>query len=104
MTHLRLWKFRPPVASEQAFAEAYGAEGRWARLFALHPGFRGTMLARPAERGGWWLTIDRWADEAAFHAFQRAHGEAYRALDLQLEGIAGDEEFIGTFEEVSAAE
>ncbi|MGH6729991.1 MAG: antibiotic biosynthesis monooxygenase family protein [Sphingomicrobium sp.] len=104
MTHLRLWKFRPPADGDEAFAEAYGADGAWARLFALHPGYRGTTLARPTQPGGWWLTIDRWADEAAFEAILRDHGEAYRALDLQLEGIAGDEEFIGTFEDSSATE
>jgi heme-degrading monooxygenase HmoA len=99
MTHVRVWKFRPPEGREDAFAEAYAGDGVWASLFGRASGFVGTSLMRPTEQGGWWLTLDRWASEGEFQAFQRDFGEEYRALDAELEGIAGDEEFVGTFEE-----
>lgn len=99
MTHVRVWKFRPPKGREDAFAEAYAGEGVWARLFGKAAGFVGTSLMRPTEKGGWWLTLDRWASEGDFQAFQRDFGEEYRALDAELEGVAGDEQFVGTFEE-----
>ncbi|WP_310467747.1 antibiotic biosynthesis monooxygenase [Sphingomonas sp.] len=99
MAHHRVWQFRPPPGGEAAFAAAYAADGPWAKLFARDPGFIATRLLRPAEPGGWWLTIDSWADAAAFARFQADHGAAYRALDAELEGAAGEERFIGAFED-----
>ena len=99
MTHMRVWKFRPAEGREDEFAEAYAGDGAWALLFGKASGFVGTSLMRPAEKGGCWLTLDGWASEADFEAFQRDYGEEYRALDAELEGVAGEEEFVGTFEE-----
>ena len=99
MTHVRVWKFRPPEGREQEFADAYSGTGRWAALFGKAPGFRGTSLLRPTEPGGWWLTLDRWASAGDFEAFGHDFGDEYRALDTELEGVAGEEEFVGAFEE-----
>lgn len=99
MTHVRVWKFKPAAGREDEFAEAYAGQGVWACLFEQASGFVGTSLMRPAERGGWWLTLDRWTSESDFRAFQRDFGDEYRALDTELEGVAGEEEFVGTFEE-----
>lgn len=99
MTHVRVWTFRPPPEREQHFAEAYGPRGVWAQLFAKASGFRGTSLLQPSEAGGRWMTIDRWASAADLDAFQRDFADRYRALDAELEGMAGEEAFIGAFEE-----
>ena len=99
MTHVRVWKFRPAAGRQGEFAQAYAPDGVWALLFGKASGFVGTSLMRPKEQGGWWLTLDRWASEGDFHAFQSEFGEEYRSLDTELEGVAGDEEFVGTFEE-----
>lgn len=99
MTHVRVWKFRPAEGREDEFVRAYRSDGAWAPLFGKAAGFTGTTLLRPTEPGGWWLTLDRWASEQDFAAFHREFSEEYRALDAQLEGVAGDEEFVGTFEE-----
>jgi hypothetical protein len=99
MTHLRIWKFLPPPSRESEFAEAYCGNGRWAELFARGVGYRGTDLLRPAQPGGWWMTIDRWDGESDFEDFQSNLGDDYRALDAELEGVAGVEEFIGAFED-----
>ncbi len=99
MTHARVWKFRPPPGSEEDFQRAYSGTGNWARLFEQAPGYRGTMLLRPSNSGGWWLTIDRWESEADFEAFQKDFGLQYRGLDEELEGVAGEEVFVGAFEE-----
>ena len=96
--HYRIWKFRPPAGREEEFAEAYGSDGAWAALFFKAPGYRGTELLRPAESSGWWVTIDRWESEADFNSFQNNLGDDYRRLDAELEGVAGDEEFVGAFE------
>ena len=99
MTHVRVWRFRPPPGGEQAFANAYAGSGPWSALFAKASGYRGSTLFAPVESGGWWLTIDRWDSAADFETFGHDFGEEYRKLDTELEGIAGDEEFVGAFEE-----
>ena len=98
MTHHRIWKFRPPEGREQEFAIAYDSNGLWAALFSRAKGYRGTSLLRPAEPGGWWVTVDRWDSISDFEAFGHDFGEEYRALDSELEGVAGEEEFVGAFE------
>ncbi|MFL6729220.1 MAG: antibiotic biosynthesis monooxygenase family protein [Sphingomicrobium sp.] len=99
MTHVRIWKFRPPAGCHAEFALAYGADGVWSALFGRARGYLGTTLFRPGEPGGWWLTIDRWSSAADFEAFGSAHGDAYRALDIELEALAEEEEFVGAFDE-----
>jgi heme-degrading monooxygenase HmoA len=98
MTHVRIWKFLPRAEREAEFARAYGSAGEWARLFSSAPGYIGTELLAPREPGGWWMTIDRWRSIEDFEAFQGHHGEAYRRLDAELEDVAGEEQFVGTFE------
>ena len=99
MAHVRIWRFRPPPKREREFAEAYSSTGPWAELFSKADGYLGTMLLRSSERDGWWLTVDRWDSAADFDNFRREFGEAYRALDAKLEGVAGEEIFVGAFEE-----
>jgi heme-degrading monooxygenase HmoA len=99
VTHHRIWKFHPPPGREEGFEADYDGKGAWDALFSKAKGYRGTTLLRPAEPGGWWLTIDRWDSVADFEAFQRDFGAGYRALDAKLEGVAGQEEFVGAFED-----
>jgi heme-degrading monooxygenase HmoA len=99
MTHLRIWQFRPPPEQEDAFAKAYAGVGAWAALFARDPGYRGTELIRPDEPGGWWRTVDRWETAEAFARFEAEHGEDYRALDRELSPLAGEERFVGAFDD-----
>ena len=99
MTHVRVWKFRPRPGCEQEFALAYGADGVWAALFGKAQGYLGTDLYQPDQPGGWWMTVDRWDSAAAFEVFGHEFGEEYRALDAELEGVAGEEEFVGAFEQ-----
>ena len=97
MSHVRIWKFRPPPGREAEFALAYGHVGVWAALFAKANGYLGTELHRPDQTGGWWLTIDRWNSAADFERFQDDFDEEYRKLDRELEGISGEEQFVGAF-------
>ena len=99
MAHARVWKFRPPSGREEEFEQAYSGSGHWAQLFEQAPGYRGTVLLRPTKPGDWWLTIDRWDSEAHFESFENEFGVDYRGLDKELEGVAGDEVFVGAFEE-----
>jgi len=96
MTHLRLWRFEVAVDGEARFLTAYGPKGDWARLFGRAPGFIRTELWR--EREGRYLTADHWESQDAFNRFQAAMGDEYRTLDKKLEGVAGIETFVGSFE------
>ncbi|MFL6786554.1 MAG: antibiotic biosynthesis monooxygenase family protein [Sphingomicrobium sp.] len=96
MTHLRLWRFQVPVEQEERFLEAYRPDGAWARLFATAPGFIRTELWRDA--GGAFMTADFWQSLAEFDRFQVDQGDEYRRLDAELEGIAGEETFVGAFD------
>jgi heme-degrading monooxygenase HmoA len=99
VTHYRIWKFHPREGREAEFAKAYSSTGDWAQLFRNAAGFHGTTLLEPTEAGGWWLTIDRWDSASSFDSFTELFGEQYRALDKQLEGVAGEEQFVGAFED-----
>ena len=99
MAHVRVWKFLPPEGREQEFAKAYGSHGVWAELFSKGAGYRGTQLLRPEAAVGWWLTLDRWESASDFDAFQRQFGDEYGSLDTELAGLAGQEDFVGAFED-----
>ena len=96
MSHLRLWRFEVAPEHEERFVAAYKAEGDWAKLFAMAPGFIRTELWRDGD--GIYMTADHWESATAFESFQAMLGHEYRRLDAELEGIAGIETFIGAFD------
>jgi heme-degrading monooxygenase HmoA len=96
MTHLRLWTFEVPAEAEERFVAAYKPDGAWAQLFATAPGFIRTELWRADD--GLYLTADYWRSLADFEWFQANLGARYRQLDVELEGVAGIETFVGAFD------
>ena len=99
MTHVRLWRFEVSPETEAQFLAAYRADGDWARLFAVEPGFIRTELWRDGD--GIYLTADHWESVTSFERFQAQEGDAYRKLDAELECVAGIETFVGAFDMVS---
>jgi len=79
-----VWRYEVDPQHEAAFRAAYGATGDWAQLFAKGQGFLGSSLYRDDAAPGCFLTLDTWIDQAAFDAFQAAHGGAYAALDARF--------------------
>ena len=96
MTHMRLWRYAVPPASEKQFLAAYGPQGSWAELFKSVQGFLRTELWKAGD--GDYLTADHWRSLQDFERFQSERGEEYRRLDDALDGLTGDEMFIGAFE------
>ena len=96
MTYLRLWQFKVSPEMEERFVAAYRSDGGWGQLFATAPGFIRTDLWREAD--GTYVTADHWESAAAYERFQAHSGDAYRQLDVELEGIAGIETFLGAFD------
>lgn len=97
-----LWRFRPLVSRESEFARAYGPAGEWASLFSRGDGYLGTELLRHSEDPTEYLTVDRWVSRAAHERFLNRFGDEYRQLDRRLEGIAGEETLLGTFDALPA--
>lgn len=81
MSYAILWVYEVAPGQEGAFRDAYGPDGAWASLFSCAAGFVGVELLDNGER---FVTIDRWDSQAAFDAFQAAHGAVYEALDKEL--------------------
>jgi quinol monooxygenase YgiN len=79
-----LWRYEVDPHNEAAFRAAYGPGGDWAQLFARASGFLGSSLYRDDALPGQFLTLDTWIDQAAFDAFQAAHGGDYQALDAKF--------------------
>ena len=84
---IRVWEYDVPEASRAAFEAAYGADGDWAQLFSDSVGFRGTELFRSVGEPGRYLTVDRFADAAAWHGFLHEHRAAYERLDAAMESL-----------------
>lgn len=95
--YVRLWRFRPKPGSETAFLEAYGPQGSWARLFATAPGFLGTELLLAEGSQPFYLTCDRWVNQASWRAFLETSRAAYDQLDRDTEGLVVEETEIGAF-------
>jgi heme-degrading monooxygenase HmoA len=92
------YRYRVHPLQKRAFEHAYGADGPWAKLFALHPGFKRTRLFRHKNESGVYVTVDVWASKADYDAFKRAYADQYRELDEQLALLKLEEAFLGFYE------
>jgi heme-degrading monooxygenase HmoA len=92
-----IWEFLVPAERAAAFELAYGPDGPWAKLFARGKGFTELILLK-CERGcDRYMTIDRWDSAASFDDFKQEYASEYRALDIELEGLAHTETRLGGF-------
>lgn len=95
--YVRVWRFRPKPGLDQQFLEAYGPQGTWARLFATAPGFLGTELLLAEGAQPFYLTCDRWVNQASWRSFLDASRSAYEKLDHDTEALVAEEFEIGEF-------
>ena len=96
-----LWEFHVPQDRRAAYEAAYGPNGAWARLFAQGEGFIGVELLRCTGQGRY-ITVDRWRSRVDFEAFKRKFGDAYEALNTELEHLKARERRIGAFDAAAA--
>ncbi len=99
--HVIVWEFVPKTDCEAEFERTYGPAGEWAALFRRAQGFLGTELLRDGTLPGRYLTVDRWASEAAFRQFRVQFGEQYETLDRECEIMIEQEHRIGSFTPVA---
>jgi heme-degrading monooxygenase HmoA len=83
----------------EAFEEAYGPGGDWARLFRSADGFLGTSLLKGEGEPPEYLTLDRWVSAQAYQAFRRERDQEFTSLDRCCEAMTGLEEEVGEYEE-----
>ncbi|HEV2867349.1 MAG TPA: antibiotic biosynthesis monooxygenase [Allosphingosinicella sp.] len=91
-----VWRYEVRDEHRQAFEDAYGPTGEWARLFARSGGFRGTELMRADD--GSYLTVDVWRAAADFEAFIDEHRSDYESLDRRTAAWTRCEHRIGEYE------
>jgi heme-degrading monooxygenase HmoA len=92
-----VWQFEIAEEKVSAFETAYGADGAWAQLFRASSAYLGTELLRDAYIPFTYLTIDRWASEADFRAFRKAHDSDYESLDRTCDALTLRETRIGAY-------
>ena len=92
-----VWQFEIAEENVAAFEAAYGPNGAWAQLFRSSPDYQGTELMRDTYVPGAYLTIDRWASEAAFRIFRKDHDGQYEFLDRSCDALTLRETRIGVF-------
>jgi heme-degrading monooxygenase HmoA len=100
--HVIVWEFVPKPDCAAEFERLYGPGGEWDALFKRAQGFVGTELLRDEKRPDRYLTVDRWASEAAFRHFRVQFGEQYETLDHECEIMIEQERRIGSFTPVLA--
>jgi len=93
-----LWQFDIAEEKTSAFEAAYGAEGKWASLFARSAEYLGTELLKDAYVPGRYVTIDRWKNEDAFRAFRAQFDSDYETIDRDCDALVAAESRIGAFQ------
>lgn len=89
--YLRVWEYEVVDEHVGVFTSTYGAGGAWVELFAQGHGYLGTHLYRDLDRPAWFITIDRWIDEASWHAFLDRFRTDYLTLDHRTRDLTLDE-------------
>ena len=95
--YIIVWEFKAKAGCEAAFEQAYGPQGAWVNLFEKGEGFLGTELLQDTAEPGWYITIDRWATQAAFEEFRRRWAGDYEAVDARCAAWTENETALGSF-------
>ncbi len=99
MAYAYVWEFTVRPECRAQFAEHYGPEGSWVRLFRQSPQFIETRLLADQANGARFLTIDRWHSAADYAQFRQQFAAEYAQLDAQFEQLTDTENLIGAFDE-----
>jgi heme-degrading monooxygenase HmoA len=89
--YIRVWEYEVAAGHIDAFIAAYGHDGDWARLFQRGRGYVGTDLYRSTGDDAYFVTVDRWTDQAAWRAFLDEWGETYGRLDSTMNRLTASQ-------------
>ncbi len=93
-----IWEYMVKPEHVDVFAEAYGPNGAWVRLFSRGEGYLGSDLFRCAVDGNRFLTIDRWRSREQFAEFMLKYREMYAGLDAKCDPWTVSEVRVGEIE------
>lgn len=96
-----LWKYRVKKEFIQEFKEIYSGSGKWAELFSLSEGYKGTELFVDAADENIMITIDYWADAKSRSVFMENYKTEYSKLDEHCSRFTEEETFTGEFEKAA---
>ncbi len=106
-----VWQFQVAAEHEEAFENAYGPGGDWARLFERSNDFQGTELLRAVVDGEEavaeapscrdYFTIDRWTSRDVYAAFNERYAREYEEMDNRLLALCEVEVCLGKFDVVA---
>jgi quinol monooxygenase YgiN len=94
-----LWEFIVEPEHVDEFRRHYGPEGSWVELFRQASGYIQTLLLRDSTDRRRFVTIDRWENAEAYHAFRSAFSRQYAELDRRCERLTARETSLGSFDE-----
>src|SRR5688572_27223875 len=92
-----VWEFVVRADAVERFERAYGPQGPWARLFAAHDGFRGTVLLRDLAEPRRYLTVDSWDTALQRAAMLASARQEYDRLDRECSELTESERDLGAF-------
>lgn len=96
-TFVYLWEYRVRPGADQEFRRHYGSDGTWVRLFRRGTGYLGTELLGDRAADDRYVTIDRWAGEAAFREFRERFAREFDDLDRRCSALTSHEASLGEF-------
>jgi len=96
-----VWQYKIREGCEAQFAEGYGSEGEWVRLFRKGEGFLGTELWRDHTNPLVLVTIDRWESPLHYNNFADANAEEYERIDAKYAPMCVSEKRVGDFDLVA---
>lgn len=95
-----IWEFQVRDECIAQFKEVYAADGDWAKLFSMIPGYLATELIQDCDHQSRFVTIDYWESREDFLNLRRKVGPQYRDLDIRTEQFTVSERHLGYFTEI----
>jgi heme-degrading monooxygenase HmoA len=92
-----VWRFCVRPENVDAFEQASGPRGDWARLFARVEGYVGTELLKLDEQSARYLTLDRWRSREHLERAKTLLAADYAQLDRRCEAYTSEETWLGTY-------
>lgn len=92
-----IWEFVVKEEARGRFELAYGPGGAWGKLFAGHPGFRGTTLLRDARNPRRYLVIELWEAEGQRERALAERRDEYLGLEASFAAWAESRAEVGVF-------
>ncbi|HEX2981968.1 MAG TPA: hypothetical protein VHO28_00345, partial [Ignavibacteriales bacterium] len=64
-----IWEYAVKPEKQKNFAELYGPDGEWEKLFRLSEHYKGTELLKKSGDNNIYLTIDTWSSQRDYELF-----------------------------------